>query len=228
MCGKYSAIGVSGALTFYFGTFFWEFNNVQLALLAIESIIAAGLALILAPWASRKIGKRNAAFIFAVLAVFLGVLPYALRLSGLFFENGDPRLLPTYFAIRAVYSMCGVDSAVLVHAMIGDIVDHSNLKIGRRAEGLFHAANSFMQKSVSGIGVFIAGLMLAFVYFPEQALPGDVSQETINALVIAYVPALVILYLGGARFSYFYRLGREDHEANIQAVCEREAASQGE
>ena len=225
---KYSAIGVSGALTFYFGTFFWEFNNVQLALLAIESIIAAGLALILAPWASREIGKRNAAFIFAVLAVFLGVLPYALRLSGLFFENGDPRLLPTYFAIRAVYSMCGVASAVLVHAMIGDIVDHSSLKTGRRAEGLFYAANSFMQKSVSGIGVFIAGLMLAFVDFPEQALPGDVSQETINALVIAYVPALVILYLGGACFLYFYRLGREDHEANIQAVREREAAGQGE
>lgn len=222
---KYSGIGITGALTLYFGTFFWEFNNTELAILSVDLIAAAALAMIVAPLASRMIGKRNAAFVFAILAAVLGTLPFILRLNGWFFENGDPRLLPTFFFMHAAYSTCGISSAILVHAMIGDVVDDSSLKTGRRAEGLFYAANSFMQKCVSGIGVFVAGIMLTLVNFPKGARPGDVPQESIDALAIAYVPLLVILYIGGAMFLYFYRIDRSDHEANLEKVRQKDAAA---
>jgi Na+/melibiose symporter-like transporter len=225
---KYSAIGLTSALALYFGTFFWGFNNTQLALLTLEYIVAASLALAFAPWASRLMGKRNAAFVLAVLAVVMGALPFILRLNGLFFENDDPRLLPAVFAIGAVYSLCGVSSAILVHAMIGDVIDDSSLRTGRRAEGLFYAANSFMQKSVSGIGVFAAGLLLSLVGFPEKARPGQVPQDVINALAIWYIPILMALYIGGACFLYFYRLRREDHDANLEAIRQQETEAAGE
>ena len=170
-------------------------------------------------------GKRNAAFVLAVLAVVMGALPFILRLNGLFFENDDPRLLPAVFAIGAVYSLCGVSSAILVHAMIGDVVDDSSLRTGRRAEGLFYAANSFMQKSVSGIGVFAAGLLLSVVGFPEKARPGQVPQDVINTLAIWYIPILMALYIGGASFLYFYRLRRADHDANLEAIRQQETGA---
>lgn len=225
---KYSAIGVSSALVLYFGTFFWGFDNSDLAILSLEYVLAAGLALIVAPWASRKIGKRSAAGVFAVLAVTFGILPYILRLNGWFFANDDERLMPVYFVIITFYSMSGIASAVLVHAMIADIIDASSLRTGRRAEGLFYSANSFMQKCVSGIGVFLAGIMLTLVDFPARAEPGDVPQATINALALLYVPTVAIMYIGGACFLYFYRLDRSSQEANLEEVRKRDVAATGQ
>ena len=106
--------------------------------------------------------------------------------------------------------------------MIGDVVDDSSLRTGRRAEGLFYSANSFMQKSVSGIGVFAAGLLLSLVGFPEKARPGQVPQVVINALAVWYIPILMTLYIGGACFLYFYKLRRADHDANLEAIRQQE------
>ena len=106
-------------------------------------------------------GKRNAAFYLAIFAVMFASAPYLLRLGVMMFENGDPRLVPTVFAFSMLFQLCGVSSAVLTHAMIGDIVEESQLRTGRRSEGLFYAANTLMQKSTSGLGVFAAGLLVA-------------------------------------------------------------------
>ncbi len=220
---KYTAIGMSAALTLYFGTFLWGLESKQLAILALDGVIGACLALVLAPVASRRFGKRNSAFWLAVIAVCVAVLPYTLRLLGMFFENGSPWLLPSLFGLQAVYATCGIASATLVHAMIGDVIDESSLRTGRRAEGLFYAANSFMQKCVSGLGVLVAGLLLAAVGMPEGARPGELAPEVIRHLVMVYIPMTVLLYIVGASFLKFYRIDRASHEANVAALRARES-----
>ncbi|WP_439136207.1 MFS transporter, partial [Pseudomaricurvus sp.] len=76
---KYTAIGMTGALTLYFGTFFWGLESRQLALLALDGVVGACLALVLAPKVSRRFGKRNSAFwlaVVAVVAVLVAITPY--------------------------------------------------------------------------------------------------------------------------------------------------------
>lgn len=219
---KYTAIGMTGALTLYFGTFFWGLESRQLALLALDGVMGACLALVLAPIASRRFGKRNSAFWLAVVAVLVAVSPYVLRLLGWFFDNDSPWLLPALFGLQAVYATCGIASATLVHAMIGDVIDESSLRTGRRAEGLFYAANSFMQKCVSGLGVLVAGLLLAAVGMPEGTTPDQLDPSIIRNLVIIYIPAITLLYIVGASLLAYYRIDRASHEANVAELKVRE------
>ncbi len=219
---KYTSVGMTSALNIYFGTYFWGFSSAQLALLTLDSLAGAFLALFFAPYISRKIGKRNAAFVLAIVAVIFASAPYLLRLNGLFFENGDPRLIFAVFFFSMMFLLCGVSSAVLTHAMIGDIVEESQLRTGRRSEGLFYAANTLMQKSTSGLGVFFAGMLVAFVGIVPGSDPRTLDPEIARQLALVYVPALVILYIGGAGFLFAYRIDRASHEANVTALEKRE------
>ncbi|MEC8178536.1 MAG: MFS transporter, partial [Pseudomonadota bacterium] len=169
--------------------------------------------------------KRNAAFVLAIVAVIFASAPYLLRLGGMMFENGDPRLVPTVFAFSMLFQLCGVSSAVLTHAMIGDIVEESQLRTGRRSEGLFYAANTLMQKSTSGLGVFAAGLLVAFVGIVPGSDPRTIDPEIPRMLALVYVPTLIVLYIGGAGFLFAYRIDRASHEANVEELARRDRAS---
>ena len=219
---KYTSVGMTSALSIYFGTYLWGFNSAQLAILTLDSLAGAFLALFFAPFISRKIGKRNAAFVLAIVAVVFASAPYLLRLSGLFFENGDPLLIFAIFFFSMMFLLCGVSSAVLTHAMIGDIVEESQLRTGRRSEGLFYAANTLMQKSTSGLGVFVAGMLIAYVGIAPGVDPRTLDPEIPRMLALVYVPALIVLYIGGAGFLFAYRIDRASHEANISELEKRE------
>ncbi|MFT6460905.1 MAG: Na+/melibiose symporter-like transporter [Maricaulis maris] len=151
-------------------------------------------------------------------------MPFILRLNGLFYADDDPRVLPTLFGILALYSACAISSAILVHAMIGDVIDASALKTGRRAEGLFYAANSFMQKCVTGFGLMAAGILLTIVDLPERAQPGEVDPASVDLLATLYIPSIAVLYIAGALFLHFYRIDRASHEANLAALKARDDA----
>lgn len=223
---KYTGIGMTSALSIYFGTYLWSLTSSQLAILVLDSLVGASLGLFIAPLLSRKFGKRNAAIGLAVLAVMFGATPYILRLTGLFFENGDPLLVPTLFLISSLYNMCGFSSAVLTHAMVGDVVEESQLATGRRSEGLFYAANTFMQKATSGLGVFIAGMLIAFVGLSPGSSPETIDPAIPLQLAIVYVPALLILYLSAAAFLIFYKIDRNSHEANLEKLRIRDRESE--
>lgn len=222
---KYTSVGMTSALNIYFGTYLWGLNSAQLAVLTVDSLTGAFLALFIAPWASRKVGKRNAALGLAVIAVLFASAPYILRLSGLFFENGDAMLVPAIFLFSTVFQMCGVSSAVLTHAMVGDVVEESQLATGRRSEGLFYAANTLMQKSTSGLGVFAAGMLVSIVGIVPGMDPASIDPAIPRTLAIAYVPTLIVLYIGGAAFLFGYHIDRASHEASLVELEKRERAS---
>ena len=222
---KYTALGMTGALNLYFWTYFWEFQSNETAILTLDLLAGAAIAMFMAPSLSQRTGKRDAALLLAILAIILGALPYVLRLMGLMFPNDHPLLLPTLLAIGSAYSACAVASGILVHAMIGDVVDESLLKTGKHSAGLFYAANSLMQKCVSGLGVMVAGLVLAVIQFPDGAEPGRVDPAIVRNLALFYVPLLAVLYGSGAGFLKLYRLSREDHDANVEEARMRAAAA---
>ena len=218
---KYTSVGMTSALNIYFGTYFFQFSSAQLAILTLDSLAGAFMALFLAPYVSKRFGKRNAAFGLAIIAVCFASAPYLLRFSGLLFDNGDPLLVAAVFLFSMMFQLCGVSSAILTHAMIGDIVEESQLHTGRRSEGLFYAANTLMQKSTSGLGVFAAGMLVAFVGLVPGTDPRTVDPEVPTMLALIYVPALIVLYVGGAGFLFAYRIDRASHEANLEKLAEQ-------
>jgi GPH family glycoside/pentoside/hexuronide:cation symporter len=214
------AAGISTSLNIYFNTFFWEFSSEQIGLLTIPLFLSAVLALILAPRISERFGKKRAAIGVAGVAFLGAPLPIALRLLGLFPENGTDLLFGTLLTFNAIEVTLIIIAAILVSSMVADIVEDSELKTGRRSEGLFFAARSFAQKAVHGVGTFSATLILAAIEFPKGAEPGEVSVETIRNLGLVYVPVLAIVYLLALGFLTAYKISRETHFENLERLSQ--------
>ena len=110
--------------------------------------------------------------------------------------------------------------------MIADVVEDSELSTGRRSEGTFFAANSFVQKCVSGIGIFASTLLLGMIGFP-QAKPGEVAPEVVRDLGLIYTPMIVGLLLVSIGFLALYPISRAKHEDNLRRLASAAAAGGG-
>jgi Na+/melibiose symporter-like transporter len=144
-----------------------------------------------------------------------------LRLVGWFPANGTPALLPTLVLANAVTITLVIMSGILVSSMVADVVEDSEVRTGRRSEGVFFAANSFVQKAVSGIGVFGSTLMLNAIGFPRGATPADVPPEVLQRMAVAYGPTIIVLYLVALAFLGAYRIDRARHEENLATLASR-------
>jgi GPH family glycoside/pentoside/hexuronide:cation symporter len=222
---KFTGTGVVSALALYFATYWWKLSSGQIAFLALDALIGSLLALPLAPRLSRLLGKKRAAILLLAVTVALGLLPFGLRLAGWFPAGGSKALVPALLAIQALYWTCGVVSVIMITAMLSDVIDDSAVRTGRRAEGLFFAANSIVQKCVSGLGVFVSGLLLSVVGFPKGADPASVDPQIVLRLVLVYAPTLIVLYGAGMACLLGYRITRERHARNVRLLAEREAGS---
>lgn len=95
-------------------------------------------------------------------------------------------LLPLLFAFGTVTIALMIRSGILTSSMVADIVADSEVSTGRRSEGVFVAANSFVQKAVSGIGIFASSLLLGAIGFPQDAKPGQVDPRVVSRLGLVY------------------------------------------
>jgi Na+/melibiose symporter-like transporter len=222
---KFTGTGVVSALALYFATYWWKLNSGQIAFLALDGLIGSLLALPLAPRLSRLLGKKRAAVLLLAVTVLLGLLPFALRLAGWFPANGSPALTPALLAIQTLYWTCGVVSLIMISAMLSDVIEDSAVKTGRRSEGLFFAANSIIQKCVSGLGVFVSGLLLTAVSFPKGADPATVDPAVVTRLVLVYAPTLAVLYGVGMACLLGYRISRAQHAKNLEILAARDGGA---
>jgi len=218
------AAGLVAALTLYFNTFFWELTSNEISVLTLAIFFSAAAALALAPRLSVRFGKKRAALWTAILAGFFGQVPIMLRLLGAFPANHSPALMPMLLVFNTIVITLYIVSTILSSSMIADTVEDSEIVTGRRSEGVFFAANSFVQKSVSGAGIFTSTVLLAVIGFPPGAKPGEVDPAIVRNLGLAYIPAILVLYAGTAAFLSAYRINRATHEANLARLRARDSA----
>lgn len=213
--------GLTVALNLYFNTFFWGLGAAQISFFVFAQFISSAAAVTLATPLSKALGKRNAAILSKVLAFGIGTAPIVLRLLGLFPENGHPALLPLLW-VQAMVSVTFASIAAVLHSsMIADVVEETEVKNGRRSEGLFFAANIFVAKAVSGVGIFASSMVLLAIGFPDNAKPGEVGEDVIRNLGLTYIPALAATYLVAIGALTFFRITRASHEANLARLAER-------
>ncbi len=216
---------ISASLNHYLNGFFWEFTTQQVSLLTLSIYVSAIIALVIAPIAGKTFGKKRAAIGIGIVAFTLAPAPYFLRLAGLLPENGDPLLFNIIVTVVTIDVALIIANQILLTSMIADIVEESEVKTGRRSEGIFFAGLSFIRKIVSGLGIMTASLVLALANFPEGAQPGDVPQETVNLLGIIYAPTMLGIWTLMILSLFLYRIDRTRHAENLAAIAARRRAA---
>ena len=216
------AAGVSTSLSIYFSRHFWELTSAQIGYMNLPYFFSALVALIFAPKVSRWLGKKVGGMTVFGIAFAMAPMPFILRILGWFPENGTAELFWTLLVFNTVEVTLIIVASSLIAAMIADVVEDSEVKTGRRSEGIFFAANSFAQKAVNGLGVVVAGQILAYIQFPAQAKPGEVPEATLFDLAYIYIPILAFFYLLAISALSLYRINREDHSENLRRLSAEE------
>ena len=220
--GVFAAMGagLTAALSIYLNTYFWELTSSEISILVLSSFASATVAFAGAPELSRRFGKKHAAIGVSVTAILLAPAPIVLRLLDAFPSNHSPKLMPVLLVFNLVTTTLVILSGILTSAMAADIVEDSELSTGRRSEGVFVAANAFVQKAVSGLGIFASTLLLGVIGFPRGAKPGAVDAAVVRELGWVFAPTVAILYLIAIAFLATYGITREIHAANLERLAE--------
>ena len=221
------ASGLSAALALLMLNYFWGFSEYQIFIWTCSVFISALLGFVLAPWATRRLGKKRATILLGVLAFTIQPMPVLLRLAGLMPENGDPLLFPLVLGVNVIDLALIIAVQVVSFSMIADLVESNELRTGRRSEGVYYAAVTFTRKTTQGLGVLAAGLILSFVNFPEGAQPGSVAADTLWNLGALYAPAILAVYLAALLCIARYRIDRNAHEENLRRLAQTRKGAAG-
>ena len=217
-----AATGVGAGLNHYLMGFFWGFSPQQVSGLQLALFISCVVALVLSQVISRKLGKKQGALLTGGTAMIMTPMPYILRLTDMLPANGEDALFYFILIFQMIDVALIITAQILMSSMIGDIVEQSELKTGRRSEGMFFAAISFSKKCTLGLGGFMVAIILSLSNFPEGAQPDEVSQAAIDGIGFYYIPVIFGLWLAMMLCVAAYSINRSDHEANLAALKARE------
>ena len=107
---------------------------------------------------------------------------------------------------------------ILFAAMLADLVEDSEVTTGRRSEGVFNAAETFVDKSVRGLGVMAASAVLTFAALPAGAKVEEVSADTLWWMGALYVPLVLALWLSMIAVIARYQIDEAKHAENLRQL----------
>ena len=214
------SLGISGGLLSYIYTFFWEVPTTPWLLVIRLSAIPAGiLAVFIAPLLARRFDKRRACITVFFLSIFTNAIPIALRLIGVLPPNGTPVVLGLLIADTMATAVLATTGFIIVTSMLMDVVEDTQVRTGRRSEGLLFSVDSLLRKLTNAFSALVPGLLIAYVRFPLHARPGHVPAGVLTHLALLYLPITVGLNLCSTSVLLLYRIDRHKHEANLEHLA---------
>lgn len=215
---KFTAIGMATAMAIYFNTYVFGLSAKQVAILALEAVAAATLAAPLAPYFSRRLGKKRTAIAMAVLGIIVNNLALVLVYFDLFWPKGHDMVIPTLLGLGAVGGSFIAISLINTSSMLADVVEDFAVKTGRHQAGVFFAASSFMQQCSAALGVMAVGYVLSAAQFPAKVDLAAVTRGMELSLLSYYLPTIFMLWFVGCMFLYFYDIDQGRHRANVDRL----------
>jgi glycoside/pentoside/hexuronide:cation symporter, GPH family len=211
--------GLRTGLDFYISAYFFELTPAQMSYLAMAALVAAFAGVGLAPAAAKRFGKKPAMIGVFFASLFSGIIPISLRLLGLLAPNGTRELFVIVLAFSFISATLALTGFIIVTSMMADVVEDAAVSTGQRSEGLLFAANGLISKCVTGVGTFFSGLILAWVAFPQKAVPGQVDPQILFHLGWVYVPLVTIFSAISIAVLMFYDIDRSTHERNLEQLA---------
>ena len=217
----YASIGLGMALTTYYLTYYFGMTEKELAVLPIASAVGGIVGLGLGPWFGKKFDKKWGVIYSTILFGISFSIPFNLRMMGLFPENGSDLILPVYLLTTTIAYIFLWVALSLGHSMMAEVVDEYELETDTRQEGLFFSSLSFAYKCTVGLGVFLAGVLLKIIDFPQQKELSEVPQSVIDNLGIIGGPGSMMIYLLSVIFIFYYPITRERYGQIRKALDEK-------
>jgi GPH family glycoside/pentoside/hexuronide:cation symporter len=214
-------IGVHSGLNVYFSTYFWKLTSDKLLWIALAPLPANFIAAFTAPLLARRYGKKRACITLFLTAIAIGHLPLIAALIGLMPEPGTQMQFSILLADRFIVALLATAGFIVVTSMITDIVEETELRTGRRSEGLLIAADTFLQKVSAGMAILVPGVLLALVAFPQNAAPATLDPHVMRTLAFISLPLWFVLGTLSTVVLSFYRIDRRTHEANLAELDAR-------
>lgn len=185
--------GVTFALSNYLLAYVWKFGWQEQVIYACSLFIGVVVALVLARRLGVRYGKRGAAVRLSIATTIIGVTPYILHVAGLFPTSGTTTAMLTYLPIVTLSTATSIAVMISAASMMADVTTAHQEISGKQQEGVFFAGHFFMQKCVTGIGIFVSGQILVLIGFPAQANPATIDPAVVTRLAMAYVAVTIIL-----------------------------------
>ena len=204
---------LASLLTVSMAAYLWlnYFNNGALSGPAqLANYLPALLLAPIAAWLARRFGKKEvivtgmlfSAAVYVVLAVTHVTSPWT-------------------FIVITVLAGFGMGTyTLLVWALIGDVIDHEEVRSGERDDGTVYAVNTWARK----VGLALAGGLAGFALSAVGFQPGSATQtqETIDGIYLISTLVPGILYAVAALLLLFiYPLDRKRVAANVAELKSR-------
>ena len=212
--------GLTFSLAAYFNSYVWLFPQSIFVTYTLSVLGGVVVAVVLARVLSRRLGKLHAALLCLTIYPVLVCLPLVGRVIGVMPENGTPALFPVLMMLILLSVSAGVSVTILAASMMADVVEDAQSRTGERREGLFFAGSFFMQKCVTGIGLFLSGAILTAVGFPDKAEPGRVDLPVLDHLMLGYCGMVVVLSTCGFLVLRRFPLGgKAEHDRRLSEIA---------
>ena len=212
--------GITFALSNYLLAFLWQLATSEMLIYALILFASMIVAFLIVPPVSARLGKKDAAILFAILALGINTALYLCWLLDLVPgapADPDARFM---FAFVIFSNSASIAMMILTSSMMADVVEASQTETGRRSEGLFFAGYFFMQKCAIGIGTFIAGMILTFADFPQAAVAGQIGTAILDRLALFSMLALLIVGITGILVLRHFPISRESHNERLRVLNE--------
>ena len=210
--------GTYVVLWVYMYSYFWEFTSEQIAVIVMPMAFAA---LLLPPLMQRwTYGREKKAV--AIAAMFCGmavnVVPIALRLLDIFPENGSEALFWIMIVAGFLETILFLVYDISWRSMVSDLTERMELETGRRNEGIISSTITFITKCADALGTLIAGAVLSLIAFPTETGVGDVPQDIVDKLGLAYGPLVSLIWLCAILALGRYRITRARHRDMLEQL----------
>ncbi len=216
--------GVYYTLSLYLATYFWEFSSTQLAGMLAPTALGALLAFVGLTHLTRRYDKPVLLGAGALAIAINASWMIGARLLGLLPGNGHPVIYPLAMLGTCISTFVIIGLQTISASLIADILDEHELATGRRQEGTFFAAGTFIAKATTGFGTMLAGVVIDLTGIEPGRVPGSVEQPVLQSLGWFTIAVTSSLSLVAFWFYRGIRLGRKDHTRILQQLSERPPA----
>jgi glycoside/pentoside/hexuronide:cation symporter, GPH family len=213
-----AASGLTNALWVYLYSYYWGCSSGQVNAIQLTYLCAAVCSLFVLPRIAAGRDKRRLTLTLAAAFWVFTALPYALNSLGVFphalSEWRMPALMLHAFIDGVLFNML----TSMMFSLLADVVEDSLLKTGRREEGLILASQTFISKTSSALGTWLASTVLVLVAFPQTASGAAVPRDVLWELGATYVIFMWVTGVASALAIARYRITRARYAEIVGAV----------
>ncbi|MFP2466926.1 glycoside-pentoside-hexuronide (GPH):cation symporter [Pseudescherichia vulneris] len=186
---------IRGAVTIYYATYVMQASVGFITFFMALGVACNMLGSVIAKPLTDRFDKIK---LFRIINIILGILSFALWFV-------DPHSLTPLLALFIVINILHlIQSGPILWAMMSDVDDYGDWKLGKRLTGISFAGNLFMLK----MGLAVAGAIVAWIlsYTGYIANKPQQNEQTLQGIIIMFSLLPMVSYFISAWIVRYFKL----------------------